>query len=75
MAYGRRDLAHDVRLACHGLDAEDNEFVIGLVSDNLHRCSHLVQRMRSTVQTSEYIVKMGPFFVGHARWQSKGSAA
>ncbi|MCA9606311.1 MAG: chlorite dismutase family protein [Myxococcales bacterium] len=75
MAYGRRDLAHDVRLACHGLDAEDNEFVIGLISDNLHRCSHLVQRMRSTVQTSEYIVKMGPFFVGHARWQKKASDA
>lgn len=74
MAYGRRDLAHDVRLACHGLDAEDNEFVIGLISNDLHRCSHLVQRMRSTVQTSEYIVKMGPFFVGHARWQSRGSA-
>lgn len=75
MAYGRRDLAHDVRLACHGLDAGDNEFVIGLVSDDLHRCSHLVQRMRSTVQTSMYIEKMGPFFVGHARWQSRGSAA
>lgn len=74
MAYGRRDLAHDVRLACHGIDAADNEFVIGLVSDNLHRLSHLVQRMRRTEQTSQYITHMGPFFVGHARWQSKGPA-
>lgn len=74
MAYGRRDLAHDIRLACHGIDAHDNEFVIGLVSDRLHRLSHLVQRMRSTVQTSQYIVSMGPFFVGHARWQSTGSS-
>ena len=25
------DLAHDVRLACHGLDTHDNDFVIGLI--------------------------------------------
>ena len=30
-AYGAADLAHDIRLACHGLDANDNEFVIGLI--------------------------------------------
>jgi chlorite dismutase len=74
MAYGKQDLAHDVRLACHGLDAKDNEFLIGLVGDRLHRLSHVVQRMRSTKQTSEYIEKMGPFFVGYARWQSKGES-
>ena len=63
MAYGQRELAHDVRLACHGLDAEDNEFVIGLVGHELHPLSHLVQAMRKTRQTSEFIAKMGPFFV------------
>jgi chlorite dismutase len=63
-AYGQAELAHDVRLACHGLDAEDNEFVIGLVGRELHPLSHLVQAMRKTKQTSEYIAKMGPFFVG-----------
>jgi len=63
-AYGQAELAHDVRLACHGLDAEDNEFVIGLVGHDLHPLSHLVQTMRKTKQTSEYIAKMGPFFVG-----------
>jgi chlorite dismutase len=63
-AYGQAELAHDVRLACHGLDAEDNEFVIGLVGRELHPLSHLVQTMRKTKQTSEYIAKMGPFFVG-----------
>lgn len=63
--YGTQDLAHDVRLACHGLDANDNEFVIGLCGKNLHPLSHVVQRMRKTKQTSEYIVQMGPFFVGH----------
>ncbi|MEO7327042.1 MAG: chlorite dismutase family protein [Minicystis sp.] len=65
-AYGQAELAHDVRLACHGLDAEDNEFVIGIVGKDLHPLSHLVQTMRKTKQTSEFIAKMGPFFVGLA---------
>jgi hypothetical protein len=65
MAYGAQELAHDIRLACHGLDAADNEFVIGLVGRDLHPLSHLVQAMRKTRQTSEFIAKMGPFFVGH----------
>jgi chlorite dismutase len=69
-AYGEQDLAHDVRLACHGLDQNDNEFVIGLIGKALHPLSHVVQTMRKTRQTSEYIAQMGPFFVGHAveRW-------
>lgn len=65
-AYGEKNLAHDVRLACHGLDANDNEFVIGLIGEQLHPLSHVVQSMRSTRQTAEYIQHMGPFFVGHA---------
>jgi len=64
-AYGQQGLAHDVRLACHALDAKDNEFVIGLVAQTLHPLSHLVQAMRKTRQTSEFIVQMGPFFVGY----------
>ena len=64
IAYGQTDAAHDVRLACHGLDAEDNEFLIGLIGKELHPLSHLVQAMRKTRQTSEFIAKMGPFFVG-----------
>lgn len=64
--YGNADLAHDVRLACHGLDANDNEFVIGLIGKDLHPLSHVIQAMRSTRQTSEYIGQMGPFFVGRA---------
>lgn len=63
-AYGADDLAHDVRLACHGLDVNDNEFVIGLVGKTLHPLSHIVQTMRKTRQTSEFITQMGPFFVG-----------
>jgi chlorite dismutase len=69
-AYGEADLAHDIRLACHGLDTEDNDFVIGLVGRELHPLSHLVQAMRKTAQTSEYLQKLGPFFVGHVQWQS-----
>lgn len=65
MAYGAQELAHDVRLACYGLDANDSEFVIGLVGRDLHPLSHLVQAMRKTRQTSEFIGTMGPFFVGH----------
>lgn len=68
-AYGGQDLAHDVRLACHGLDTHDNEFVIGLVGKTLQPLSHVIQRMRSTRQTAEYIEQMGPFFVGHAARQ------
>ena len=71
-AYGAKDLAHDVRLACHGLDTNDNEFVIGLIGKELHPLSHVVQRMRGTRQTSEYIQHMGPFFVGRAVYRSSG---
>jgi Chlorite dismutase len=69
-AYGDADLAHDIRLACHGLDAHDNDFLIGLVGRELHPLSHIVQTMRKTKQTSEFIQSLGPFFVGHALWQS-----
>ncbi|XXX72295.1 chlorite dismutase family protein [Sorangium sp. So ce134] len=71
-AYGAQDLAHDIRLACHGLDARDNEFVIGLVGKELHPLSHIVQAMRKTRQTSEFISQMGPFFVGRAAFRSPG---
>ncbi|NUP07879.1 MAG: hypothetical protein HOW73_17675 [Polyangiaceae bacterium] len=70
-AYGQQDLAHDVRLACHGLDAHDNEFVIGLIGRELHPLSHVVQSMRKTRQTSEFIAQMGPFFVGYAVARTK----
>jgi chlorite dismutase len=69
-AYGEADLAHDIRLACHGLDAHDNEFVIGLIGRELYPLSHVVQSMRKTRQTAEYIQAMGPFFIGHTLWQS-----
>jgi chlorite dismutase len=73
-AYGDADLAHDVRLACQGLDMHDNDFVIGLVGKDLHPLSHLVQTMRKTVQTSQYLQTLGPFFIGHVVWQSAPAA-
>jgi hypothetical protein len=73
MAYGKKGLAHDVRLACHGLDAGDNEFVIGLIGQDLYPLSHIVQSMRHTRQTSEFIAKMGPFFVGRVIFRESGA--
>lgn len=72
-AYGKAGLVHDIRLACFGLDKNDNDFVIGLLGHELHPLSAIVERMRKTKQTSQYLTNLGPFFVGKAVWQSKGS--
>ncbi len=71
MSFGAADLAHDIRLACHGLDAHDNDFVIGLIGQDLYPLSAIVQAMRKTQQTSLYLERLGPFFVGRAVWQSE----
>ena len=71
MAFGRAGLGHDVRLACHGLDKQDNDFVIGLLGPELHPLSIIVQRMRKTRQTSLHLERLGPFFVGRVAWQSR----
>ena len=68
--YGEAGLATDIRLACHGLDRNDNDFIIGLVGRQLHPLSALVREMRATEQTSQYLDRLGPFFVGHVYWQS-----
>ncbi len=73
--YGELGLAVDVRLECHGLDRDDNEFVIGLIGPELYPLSKLVKDMRPTVQTSEYIRDMGPFFVGRVLHQSPAPGA
>ncbi len=71
-AFGKEDFGHDIRLSCYGLDKDDNDFVIGLIGKDLHPLSALVQTMRKTQQTSTYITKMGPFFIGKAVWQKNG---
>jgi hypothetical protein len=64
MSFGAADFAHDIRLACYGLDRDDNDFVIGLIGKDLFPLSAVVQAMRSTQQTSLYLDRLGPFFVG-----------
>jgi chlorite dismutase len=69
--FGRAGYATDIRLACHGLDKNDNDFVIGVLGHELYPCSAVVQAMRKTKQTSQYLESLGPFFIGKVAWQSQ----
>jgi len=73
MAFGSSGLAHDIRLACHGLDQADNDFVIALLGPDLAPLSKVVEAMRKTKQTANWLERLGPFFVGHKAWQSGSS--
>ena len=64
MAFGAGDYVHDVRLACHGLDRDDNDFILGLDGKELFPLSAVVEAMRKTQQTSLYLDRLGPFFIG-----------
>jgi chlorite dismutase len=72
--FGEAGFAQDVRLASFGLDKNDNDFVIGLIGRKLYPLSACVQAMRKTRQTSQYIEKMGPFFVGKVIWSRNGNS-
>jgi chlorite dismutase len=63
------DFGYDIRLDCRGLDKNDNDFVIGLIGKKLFPLSAMVQAMRKTRQTSEFLESLGPFFIGKAAWQ------
>ena len=65
--YAAGGYASDIRLACFGLDTNDNEFVIGVVGPELYPLSRLIQDMRQTEQTTRYIEALGPFFIGKVR--------
>lgn len=69
--FGRAGYARDIRLACHGLDKYDNDFVIAVLGRKLHPISAVIQAMRKTKQTSQHLESLGPFFVGKVAWQSK----
>jgi hypothetical protein len=71
-SYGKAGIAHDIRLACHGMNKEDNDFVIGVLSAEMHALSVIVQRMRKTRQTSLYLERLGPFFLGRAVREGNG---
>ena len=68
--FGRAGYARDIRLACHGLDKNDNDFVVAVLGKELYPISAVIQAMRKTKQTSQYLESLGPFFVGKAVWQS-----
>jgi len=68
--YGLGGHAADVRLACHGLDKNDNDFIIGLLGPKLFPLSAVVQEMRKTEQTAQYLDSLGPFFIGKVLWRS-----
>lgn len=70
--FGAADYAHDVRLACYGLDRDDNDFIIGLLGKDLFPLSAVVQALRKTQQTSLYLDRLGPFFVGRKIGQAAG---
>ena len=70
-AFGRAGLGYDIRLACHGMDKYDNDFVVGLLGPELYPLSMIVQRMRKTQQTSLHLDRLGPFFIGRVAWQSQ----
>jgi chlorite dismutase len=72
-SFGDAGLAHDIRLACFGMDQHDNDFVIGLIGKELYPLSACVQAMRRTQQTAHHMAEMGPFFIGKAIWQKIGS--
>jgi chlorite dismutase len=68
--FGKAGYATDIRLACHGLDKNDNDFIIAILAHELYPASAVVQAMRKTKQTSQYLESLGPFFIGKAIWQS-----
>ena len=69
--FGKAGYAKDIRLACHGLDKNDNDFVIGILGKDLAPMSILIQTMRKTKQTSMYLESLGPFFIGKILYQSR----
>ena len=63
-SFGDAGHVRDIRLACHGLNQADNDFLLGLLGKELYPLSRIVQEMRKTQQTSKHIASLGPFFVG-----------
>ena len=69
-AFSEVNAAHDVRLKCFGIDGQDNEYIVGIIGDDLHGLSRVVEEMRKTRHTAEYLESLGPFFVGQKFWKS-----
>jgi chlorite dismutase len=69
--FGKAGYATDIRLSCHGLDKNDNDFVVGILAHELYPASAVVQAMRKTKQTTQYLENLGPFFIGKVIWRGK----
>lgn len=70
MKFGKANLGHDIRLACHGLDVNDNDFVIGVLAPELANASLVIQAMRKSLQTMHHLDGLGPFFTGKILFQT-----
>jgi hypothetical protein len=73
MKFGKANLGHDIRLACHGMDRDDNDFVIGVLAPELVNASMVIQAMRKSLQTMHHIDALGPFFTGKVVSQHPGT--
>ncbi len=73
MRFGASSYAGDIRLASFGMDRNDNEFVLGIMGPRLDWLSKLIEQMRSTTMTSQYMESLGPFFIGRAIYQSSSA--
>ena len=71
-AYGAAGHGTDIRLASYGIDTNDNDFIIALIGKKLTPLSKIVERMRKTKQTSQFITSLGPFFIGKVIWTRSG---
>ncbi len=69
-SFSRDGSIGDIRLAAFGLNPVDQDFVVALLGQKLTPLSEIVQAMRKSIHTSEYIESLGPFFVGRVRWRS-----
>ena len=67
-AFSELNAAHDIRLKSFGIDGKDNEYIVGILGDDLHSLSRVVEEMRKTRHTAEFLESLGPFFVGKKIW-------
>jgi hypothetical protein len=73
MSFGAGDYAHDIRLACYGLDKNDNDFVIGLLGKDLFWwLTHLrVMRVTADSRLGRRVQARGEFVIGTGRRRLK----
>jgi hypothetical protein len=77
MSYGAGDLAHDVRLDCHGLDKDDNDFVVGPIRKDPTRsrisCSRCAGRSGRLFYLEEPVRSSSAARSGGVAWATVGA--